>query len=352
MENNSVELTSPTTSEATTVNKAVVVTIYMFISFSGLLFNFLFCVTYAFSKILRASAFFSLAASLAVADSLQLCVCSFYGATSSYLGYNLGGDGTSAVVGAFSNLAWFTGTPTIFMQAINRLIAIRYPTKLSTVYTRKNTLACIAGPWIISIIIMIPNFFPCCYQLWYWEMYSTGYNLPVYGSVVYSYFDVSYTISIIIVVFFIHSVIFYSLLRRKSAVAHSFGKTASIAPAEVRRRQETAQFIQFFVITTLPVITSIVSNLLPTFNVDVTMACVVGMTLSLIYSSANGYIYMFFNQTVRDEFVIRIKLILIGVGVQGPSLKASSSMGTELSAAPASKSHVAAPKKNFVRDEN
>lgn len=122
------------------------------LSLISITLNVAFCTIYVLSRSLRSSSFFSLATSLSVVDSLQLLFILIYGSFSSYVGYNLGGDRRSRKA---------------LRSVCRHSIAVNASYKLTYVFSQKNTTFLILLSWLCGLVLVIPNFFSCCYQYYY-----------------------------------------------------------------------------------------------------------------------------------------------------------------------------------------
>lgn len=273
----------------------LLVSFYFSFSSSALICNLLFITILVHSKKLMQSPFFRMSLTLSLADTLQHLLFICYCCPTSLLGTKIIGDLADPLCGMLGNIAWFVSTATLLIQAFNRFISMKYPTIVETVFTKRNCILLTLSSWMVGTSMSLMNIFPAGYLLW--DIYAIAwiYNSPIYG-----FIDMGYTCSVLFLVFILHISVFANIIKRDRSLQNT------ARSERIRRRREIRQFVQFFVITLFPVIYEVVGNLMPQFVIDsfgIDILNICNNVAFMLATSANGFTYIFFNETVKEELL-------------------------------------------------
>lgn len=283
-----------------TVVPMVLGSVYFCLSTVGLLLNSLFLLIFCKSSKMRKSSFFKLACSLAISDSLQLSLYLVYFAPRSLIGGNFPKQ-LEFIPCAISNFGWYTGTATLVLQSFNRFVAVWYPHLLETIYSLRTCRFLIVLAWTIGAIMVTPNLFPSGYISWETNISAMLYLNPRFG-----FIDIGYTCPLLILIYVLHALVFKRILAHDSSITHL---------KSMRKKRETRQFVQFFIITLFPVMYEISANALPPFVSDDTADLILAIfnTTTLIANEiVNATVYLIANETVKEELRTAIPVLKIG----------------------------------------
>lgn len=271
--------------------------IYLITALTGFLSNILFSLTIIMSAELRKSQFFRFALSMSICDLSQLVVLIFFCIPSTYIQsdlFNRNGDG---IFGTWVNVGWYCGSITLLCQAVNRLVALKYPQYNERIYSNKSVVIMIGATWLIAMGLASINALPFGYEIWDVKSGTWGYVTPLCG-----YIDLTFTCGVLGLVYLIHSVIFLQIVRHNAKINGL--NSITTASENRRRKREVRQFLQFFLITLFPVAYEIAGNVGSNLISDEQLLKVFGVfatTFVLLTVSANGVVYIFFNEVVRAE---------------------------------------------------
>lgn len=264
-----------------------------YISFCIVLFRF-------YKKI--SNAYYEFVVSLTFSNVPMLLMFAFYATPSTIIQDDLGGSTLNYVTGAFSNLFWYSSLPTYQCIAVNRFISIKYPSKVAKVYTKKNTLCMIAVCWIYGLIYFAISLHPCCYFMYFPEVYSFGYHIKRRGAYIVSFVDVANsTITTVICISF-NTFTFLHVRKNNKKVQ---GSVHANSYSE-RIKNEKKLFFLFFVVSIYLLIHDAIFVTVPLITISKWGGLLTCITY-IIHLSLDGVINLCFNSIIRSGLKTLIK---------------------------------------------
>lgn len=268
----------------------------------GLIFYGLFFLSVLTNLKLRRNPFFLCALALGIGDVIMLSADLFYLTPAVFLQEMPGGVTANFIVAGVANTAWFANTNVMFIQSLNRLAEI-CSVRLPFEQTIKNSLKCVVFAWILAIAATVANFFPCCYIMYFPVDLTEAYNTIEFGSMVFSYFDLTYTTTVMLVISGVQGFIFYYIHQQHKQI----GESISSKKADLeRKKREVKVFIQFFLITAWFLITDVFGCLIPLMSSGASVAVATELMI-ILNASTNAMVYILMNETVRGQLM---KLII------------------------------------------
>lgn len=246
--------------------------------------------------------YYQFSVSLTVSNTVVLLFFIFYAAPCSYFRTEIGGITLNAIFGAINNTSYFSNAPMMQMLCFNRFISIRYPHKVSKIYTPRNTVLMILFCWLYGSLFGIINLQPCCYFRYFYESYSFSWDIDRFGSYVMSYIDLSNTIFTSTVCLICTVATFAHLRKNRQKIGTSLSNTSQ----EERIQTEKSLFTIFSIVTGWYFVQDVVFIVVPML----TTSKWGGFAVSLIFIShlsLDGFINLFYNKVIFRHFCKLVK---------------------------------------------
>lgn len=271
-------------------------TILFFPTFFGLFFYMCYWIAFICEKKNLTEAYYQFVLSITFSNAPMLIMFAAYAAPCTLLEKYLGGLSLNFIMGALSNLLWFSSLPMYQCIAINRLITLKYRQWVPIIYTQNKIYFMITFCWIYGLCYFAVSLHPCCYFLYFVDQYSFKYDDEHrFGSRIFSFVDLSNSCLTAFVSIGCNAATFIHLRKKNRQIQ------SALDDASNSERQKTEQklFVLFFVVILYLLLHDAIFILVP-YMTDSKWGGLMTCVTYIVHLSLDGIINVCFNKVVRE----------------------------------------------------
>ncbi|KAK6025355.1 hypothetical protein OSTOST_08752 [Ostertagia ostertagi] len=173
------------------------------------------------------NAFGIICASHLIADIGVLAVFSFWAAPVALLGSpdSLVHSFVGARMGQLAILLWYASTYGHIQVAVNRLLAIKYPTLYGSVFSKRRTKQMLAVFWLIATANVIAYFWDDCDFMFDLHSLTWLYAATYCGYIISFYMTLVHESALCAIVILIDTIAFLAIYKKAKSKSKSFDET-------------------------------------------------------------------------------------------------------------------------------
>uniref|UniRef100_A0A914XNC5 G-protein coupled receptors family 1 profile domain-containing protein n=1 Tax=Plectus sambesii TaxID=2011161 RepID=A0A914XNC5_9BILA len=257
-------------------------------------------------KTFAKNSYYTLALSLAFSDSTMLALFLFYSVPCTLLHKRIFGDTFDLAMGVICNVVYFAGLTCMSLTAINRYWAVCRFASYARVYSTRNVVILVCFIWLVGIISGTFQALPCCYLRYFYDEYTYGYDMELWGNHYYIWYDRSVNSITFITIIACYSLIIMKKPSKMGGVRNPM--STQVAQGQVRRANlEKRLALQSGIIAVVLIIFGLSFTIVPELTTYKWFYLLTSV-LYIINNGCNPFIYFFFNNAIRNGFMALLGL--------------------------------------------